>query len=246
MSYRKEIEIEAKDFFQQFADEIKEAISEESEFDYNEIDNLDSMFHETITDRAYSMSDATVILEKCDNREEDSGIWEGQSIERQLSAMAAYSYSNDVWFACVELYNEIKENFEESRDELELEDSEDEEKVRAILDGHFEDLTKTKPEPVEKGSIKEKELVQRWLRMNKEDAGMRGGYPLGSAYIDARCGSGHGMPRVKAYVDFDNEIRYLVPHLAGKYKSEVKAYLQTQFLSGNEVCPTCGKEITQE
>ena len=55
-----------------------------------------------------------------------------------------------------------------------------------------------------------------------QDAGMRGGYPVGSSYIDARCGTGHGMPEVKDYVEFDHEFAQRVPWLSGKYKDVVQ------------------------
>jgi len=216
--YEKDVEREAKDFLREYEDEMKEAIREGRDFDGNDID---SAFHETITDRAYTPEDAVYILEHCENEENDRGIWEGLDWREELSARAAYSFSNDVWFKCEEIYNRIKEEYEENR-------LEDEGKNEKLLDEIFEEYTSTKLDPVEKGSRREKELIERWLWLN-ERAGLFGGYPAGRSYIDARCGSGHGMPSVKDYVDFDREFAQLVPHLAGKYKDAVREYYENTF-----------------
>lgn len=220
VNYQKDVESEARDFLANNEEMIKEAIKDEKDFDRNDIDHLDSAFHEGITDRAYSPEDAVFVLENCDNEETDSGIWEGLKDWRQeLSARAAYTFSNDVWFKCEEIFKEMKE-------ELERCDEEDEEKREEFLNRVFKDHAATKLEPVARGGQEEKELVEKWLRLN-EGAGMWGGYPAGSSYIDARCGTGHGMPEIKDYVDFDREFVQQVPHLSGKRREEIKAYYQT-------------------
>lgn len=234
VDYEKDVEDEAKGFLADYEDMIKQAIKEGKDFDRNDIDDLDTAFHENITDRAYSPEDAVFILEHCENEETDSGLWEGSDWRDELSARASYSFSNDVWFKCEEIYKQIKEEYEShlatpDTEEEELPEEElPEEEQNKLLDRLFEEHTSTKLEPVEKGSQEEKELIERWLRLN-ENAGLWGGYPVGSSYIDARCGSGHGMPDVKDYVDFDRELAQRCPHLADKRKEAVKEYYEKTF-----------------
>ena len=224
VDYEKDVEDEAKDFLSEYKDDLKRAIKEEKEFDRNDIEVLDDAFHENITDRAYSPEDAVFILEHCDNEETDSGLWEGQDWRDELSTRAAFSFSSDVWFKCEQIYNEIKEEYESQRN-TEDEDSEENDK---LLDQLFEQYTSTKLEPVKQFSREEKELIERWLRLN-ENASLWGGYPVGSSYIDARCGSGHGMPDIKDYVDFDREFAQRVPHLNGKHRDTVKKYYEDTY-----------------
>lgn len=47
---------------------------------------------------------------------------------------------------------------------------------------------------------------------------------MGMSYIDARCGSGHGMPDIKNFVDCDHELARKIPALAGKREEFVKGY----------------------
>lgn len=232
VNYDTDIEKEAKEFMQEIEDELKEAIKDNLEFDRNDIDALDTRFHEEITDRGYTLSDAAFIIENSDNPETDSGIWEGQQPEDAIRTKAAYSFSNDVWFKCDEIYNEIKEEYKEQQISLNADDNETEEKQEKennkILDEIFKEYTNTSLEPVPKSSQEEKYLIQHWLNLNSR-AGLRGGYPVGSSYIDARCGTGHGQPDAKDYVDFDHEFAQQVPHLSGKYKSSVKEYYEKTF-----------------
>lgn len=230
VNYNVDIEKEAKEFMQEIEDELKEAIKEDLDFDRNDIDALDTRFHEEITDRGYTLSDATFVIENADNVETDSGLWETQQPEDAIRTKAAYSFSNDVWFKCEELYKDIKEDFEEAIDEFELsEDSEFfEEAQNILLKPIFQEYTNTRLEPVPKGSQKEKYLIQHWLNLNNR-AGLRGGYPVGGSYIDARCGTGHGQPDAKDYVDFDREFAQQVPHLSRKYKAAVKEYYEKTF-----------------
>lgn len=232
--YEKDVENEARDFLANHEEMIKDAIKDGKDFDRNDIDDLDSAFHEDITGRSYSPEDAVFILEHCDNEETDRGLWEGLDDWREeLRARAAYSFSNDVWSKCEGLYNEMKEELERRRGERLAEKTPEGESMmdtepepgdeQVILDGVFKEYTTTKLEPVAQGSQEEKELIERWLRLN-EMAGLWGGYPVGRSYIDARCGSGHGMPDIKDYVDFDREFAQQAPHLAGKRKEYVKDY----------------------
>jgi len=218
MDYDIEIENEARDFIIDNEDMIIEALKNDADWDYNDMDNLDSLWHETIVDRAYTVEDATYILDNCENEETDSGIWEGLDYRDEMSARAAYSYSNDVWFTWEGFYDELKERMQELIDE---EDMEEDDAAQTAFD-EFKNDSQYTIVPVEKGSDEELNLIRQWLNMNKNYAGSRGGYPAGGSYIDSRCGTGHGMPDVKDYVDFDHEFAQKVPWLSGKYKDVVE------------------------
>jgi hypothetical protein len=217
MDYDSEVEDEARDFLIENEEMIVKALYEDADWDYNDIDDLDCYWHETIVDRGYSIEDAAYILDNCHEEETDSGIWEGLDARDAMSARAAYSYSNDVWFKCEEFYNGIKERMQEMLDDG---DVQEEQEAQAAFDEFKSEYDKTVL-PVEKDSEEELSLIRQWLRMNA-DAGMCGGYPVGGSYIDSCCGTGHGMPDVKDYVDFDHEFAKKVPWLSGKYKEVVQ------------------------
>jgi len=71
-------------------------------------------------------------------------------------------------------------------------------------------------EPVGAGSTEELQVLRQWVRLSKK-AGTWGGYPLGSVYIDSRCGTGYSMPEVKDFYDFDVIARQNVPGMVGKH-----------------------------
>jgi hypothetical protein len=221
MDYDDEIEKEARDFIIEHEDMFVEALKNDSDWDYNDIDDLDSCWHDDIVDRAYTLDDAAYILDNCHEEETDSGLWDGRDAQEAMSARAAYSYANDVWFKAEEMYNEIKERMKELVDEDEDEETSEEISSQTAFD-EFKNDNGYKIVPVEKGSEEEISLIRQWLLRNDRDAGMRGGYPVGGSYIDSRCGTGHGIPDVKDYVDFDHEFAQRVPWLSGKYKDVVQ------------------------
>jgi hypothetical protein len=93
--------------------------------------------------------------------------------------------------------------------------------AKQALDDYFKDQSIT---PITPGSDEEIWTIKHWLDLNNR-AGLWGGYPVGSSYIDARCGSGHGMPDIKDYVDFDHEMAQKLPHLRNKGREQVRARL---------------------
>jgi hypothetical protein len=227
MDYEKDVEEDAYQFLIEHADDFKDALRDCVEFDRNDIRCLDDDWHYAIVDRGYSPADAVYILDHCENEETDSGLWEGLDDWRdQLSARAAWSYALDVWFKAEELYNGLKDDVEAAIEEATetVEEADDtEEALIAIIDRVYSSfICGYELQPVVQGSPAESELIARWLHLN-ERAGLWGGYPLGSSYIDARCGSGHGMPDIKEYVDFDHEIADRCPWLRGKKKHDVAA-----------------------
>lgn len=226
MNYKKDVEEDARDFLTEHEDEFKEAIKDGKEF--HGIDEVHDWLHESVTDRAYTPQDAVYVLEECENEENDSGIWEGLDDWRQeLSARAAYSYSNDVYYKASEIYEELKERYEELVDEAGecKEDEDEDERNEKILNQVWGEFTEEdKIEPITPGGQEEIDLIEQWLEMGK-NAGSWNGYPMGGSYIDARCGVGFGMPDVKDYVDFDREVAKKLPHLSGKYQTDVRARL---------------------
>jgi hypothetical protein len=223
MDYDNEVEEEAYDFIFDHEEMMVQALKDDADWDYNDIDDLDMYWHEEIVDRGYTLEDAAYILSECHEEESDRGLWEGQDASDAMSTQAAYSYSNDVWFKCEELYNELKEKMQDLIDEKDDDDDRDDDEFAKIaFDKFYEEHRKPQITPVEKDSDEELSLICRWLRVNERDAGMRGGYPVGGSYIDSRCGTGHGMPEVKDYVDFDREFAQKVPWLSGKYKEAVQ------------------------
>ena len=74
---------------------------------------------------------------------------------------------------------------------------------------------------IETGGMDELFVLKRWVLM-AERAGTWGGYPLGSVYIDARCGTGYSMPDVKDFYDYDVIARHKLPSMTGNYVDAVK------------------------
>ena len=238
MDYEKDVLEEAVDFLLEFEDAIKGALIDDIDFD-----NIDSGYgdmrdalHTSVTDRSYTPEDAVYILQNCENEEEDSGIWEGLKDWRdELSARAAYTFSNDVWSKAEKLYNELKDNYKdkegEAMDEAEEKDEEFDD-LDKIADEVWNDFVEEYTvQPIKEGSKEEVELLKQWLALRKE-AGIWGSYPLGGSYIDAREGSGHGMPEVKEFVDCDHEVAKKLPHMRHKSHLDVEKRLEELKHSG--------------
>jgi hypothetical protein len=230
MDYRKDVLDDALDFIRDHEDLFLEALRDghDSLHDFS-IDDRGE-FHESVTDRSYTLADAAYILENCDNEETDSGLWSSLDPKEAVPVMAAYSYANDVRERLGELYEELHERYTELTEELEavdakIPDTDDDSHpakraLADILEAH-----RPKPVEVEPKSDEERVLLSRWLIANAK-VGMRGGYPLGSSYIDSRCGTGHGMPEEKDYVEIDHEVASRCPHMRGASRDQVEAYLK--------------------
>lgn len=330
INYEAEVEREARKFLIKQEELVVEAVTEDADFDRNDLEKLDTAFHEDIVDRAYTIQDAAFVIENCTNEADDFG---GRSDFRdKITQIAAYSFGNDVWFECERIYKEIKEDVDDYVNRCRIADpctgeqvalsgvfyahevrgrskkdvstaikpavgrqivSCDEGKIIAVIDAEerfrgvvieIEDGTRTpviqegyqqshadyvprnlielagvvlrkgeefEPADVEDlvrtlraqealaeldevlpvlepGSCEEGQLLKRWLKMNA-DVGMRGGYPLGEAYIDMRCGVGYGMPDQFAYVRLDNEAGKQLPHLHGQPRPYIEAYYDRIF-----------------
>ena len=200
---------------------IVKALAKGADFDYNEIDNLDSAWHENIVDRAYTSDDAAFVLDNCKEEESDTGLWDGKDAKEALQCQAAYSYSNDCWWKTKELYDEMKASLEEV-EETTARLGIGEVTAQGIFD-EFKENHSDELLPVEKDSEEEKSHVGQWLHLAEAAGGYWSGYPVGSAYIDARCGVGFGMPDILDFVRFDHLLAKRVPWLAGKRREEVRA-----------------------
>jgi len=221
--YDDEIKKEAIDFLTEHEEEIIDALINNKDFDKNEIDCLDT-FDESI-DPSFSTEDALVILSESDSEGEDYGE---RDPEKALVYKATSAYQDDVWTKARDFYNEMKGRMTEIVD-----DSADNKDPGSLGDiegmaaqqAYDEFEQRNGPAmyaAVVKDSDDERSQIHDWLTLNGA-AGTWGGYPVGGSYIDARCGSGHGMPAVKEFVDFDHQLAQKVPWLNGKRKSDVQA-----------------------
>ena len=232
LDYGEAVEKDAKEFVSEHIDEIAELMVNMEEDLFTD-DNIEDSLNESL-DRSYTPEDAIFVLDNCKNEETDSGLWEGIKDWRQeLGTRAAYTYMNDVREAVETIYKYAYEEFmtdqvDDSDDEPD--DSKESERAKSILNS----LTEEKIEQVEPGTEREKEILLEWLRLNR-NVGLRGGYALGSSYIDGRCGVGFGTPEQYIYVKTDKVVAKQLPHLAGKTRNDVEKYFLATF--GEEVNP---------
>ncbi len=113
-SYQEQAEEDTKNLIlEHFLDEIVEKLIDDGEASddmYNDYDDGDLIFHETIVDRGYRTDEAIELLNDLYKHEEDdSGLWEGLDWEEILSTKAAYTYGNAVMAKWNELIEEINE-----------------------------------------------------------------------------------------------------------------------------------------
>lgn len=227
MEYNQIIEKEAIDFIIEHEDMFKEAIVDEIESTYD-ISEFDTALHENITDRAYTLMDAAFVIENSDNPEDDSGMWEGQEPEKALKTQAAYTFRNNVDTEITDQYNELKEEYDTAfYEEIVTLDKSivntnkdvDTDKIVNQIIVDFKDEQTI--EPIETGTQEELHLLKRWIKRSDE-AGMRGGYPLGSSYIDSRCGVGYGQMDQYDYIEFDHMVAKMLPDMAHKYRGTIE------------------------
>jgi len=211
-SYDDEILEEAVDFLKENEDDIIQAIMGDKDFDRNEISCLDTF--EEFVDPSFSTEDALVILDESHDEGEDYGE---QDPEKALVNKAMSAYQNDAWTKTEDLYNQMKEQLDD------ITPVEGQTVEKTAFDEIVRENTSLAPLPVKKDSKEELDLLREWLSLNDRAGGFWAGCPLGQSYIDARCGSGHRMPDIKDFVDFDHEVREKVPWLAGKYRRDVQA-----------------------
>ena len=225
ISYENEVENEAIGFLADHEEMILAALIANASWDYNEIEDLDQLWHECIVDRSYTAEDAIYILDNC--KEEEDGMDFPSDHREALSMKAAYSFGNDVWFKAEEFYKEMNarriELFEDPEDPATEGDNPEETHAKQAYDEIISRYGDGAIAPVNKNSPEEKQAIHLWLSLGATAGGYWFGYPAGSAYIDSRCGTGHGMPDVKEFVDYDHEFAKKVPWLAGKRKEEVQA-----------------------
>lgn len=225
LDYEREVEKEAKEFLSEHADEVVgQLIDSEEELS----DELYERLQENL-DRSYTPEDAVYVLENTNDEEDDSGLWAGANDWREeMNIRAVWTYVRNVKSEVDRIYKEISEEFESAREDLDTDGVDYDEKLESLAKSILSLAVDEIIEQVKPGSEEEKEILHEWLRMSKE-VGERGGYPLGSSYIDARCGVGFGMPDQYEYVMNDHRIAKQVPHLSEKYKDDVKKYYVEHF-----------------
>ncbi len=229
LDYSKAVEKDAKEFIESNLDEFVEMMVE-LEGDPTENDGIMETLNNDF-DRSYTPEDAIFVLENSKNEETDSGLWAGaDGWRRELEIRAAYTYLNDVREEIKSIYEEA---FDEYMTDIQVDNSDDSdgksgdkesERAKTTLSSYIEDEI----EQVQPGSEREKEILSEWIRLNN-NVGERGGYPLGSSYIDARCGVGFGMPDQYEYVKTDRKVGKQLPHLDGKYRTDVRKYFEETF-----------------
>jgi|TARA_Y100000310_G_C20475388_1_gene712129 acyl carrier protein len=126
-TYNEEIEDEAKEFIEYHKEDIKDIITENNEEDeefifdeciYQDWD-LNDKIHEwadsgwfgflrrdCFNEAKTELTSCAMILELCNNKETDYGLWENQEPTRAINTQAFFSVRND-------LYSEIEEKLKE-------------------------------------------------------------------------------------------------------------------------------------
>jgi len=204
-------------------------------------------FTTEVTDQGCTLEDAAYIIANCNEKETDDGLWYNSDIEDAIRICAAYSRSNDVWAEVTSQYEALCDMFEPSwividADGNEVETFSDEDEAEdsvkrndpngelglEVTEGRgnideiwSEYISEHTVEPIETGGADELFVLKQWVNL-AENAGTWGGYPLGSVYIDARCGIGYSMPNIKQFYDYDCEARLKLPSMVGKYIDDVK------------------------
>jgi len=255
MDYETEVEKDAYAFLSDIEEDIKEAIINGEDdvsnirCDISGYGEIQDAFFESVTDRSYTIEDAAFVIANCEDEETDTGLWEGKDMYDAMQTCAAFSYSHDVWAKVVEVYEGLYDEFEPSWIVVdgtggELETFTDEDAAQEYCDdeanedafeveegrGNIDELWQEYEadfiaEPVEVGSTEELHVLRQWVRLSKK-SGNWSGYPLGSVYIDSRCGTGYSMPEVKDFYDFDIIARQKVPGMVGKYGDAVNERIE--------------------
>ena len=112
-NYQQEAEEDAANLIlEYFMNEIVDQIIDQGEASAdinNDYDNGDFIFHETIVDRSYHLTDAAELLSQLYSHvEEDPGLWERETdVDRIAEIQAAYTYGNAVWAEFDDLITDI-------------------------------------------------------------------------------------------------------------------------------------------
>jgi|GEM_PF-3187374 len=221
--YYDDIENRARDFVKDNKDNIIEAMVNEFDDLFDDDEILDALSCDL---PPMTVSDAAIAVEESVNEADDPGLWEGLNPMDAIISMGTYTMEMDIRDEIQEIYRDMYSEYEDAM----LEDDEkDDWDNRDIAEKIFKEWAQEDEVPKGvPGSQGEKSDIERWLEMNR-NAGLRGGYPLGHAYIDMRCGTGYSQPDQLRYVNFDNNMGAMYPHLSGKYTHEVKAYYYKTF-----------------
>ena len=107
MSYKKDVYEIAKDTFSDMENEIKDAIIDGDECPecYEQVENGCNNYP--------SLTEAAEIIDNCENEETDTGLWEGQQPEEALKSKAFWCQRNDAIADFCDLFNEVKDKYEE-------------------------------------------------------------------------------------------------------------------------------------
>lgn len=98
-----------------FMDEMAEQLIDYDKIStdmFGDYDNGDGIFHEVVTDRSYSLSEAAEVLSQLYRHvEEDTGLWERETdVDRIAEIQAAYTYGNAVYSEFIDIVEDINDN----------------------------------------------------------------------------------------------------------------------------------------
>lgn len=112
-NWKDQAEEDAKDAVLHFEDEILEQLVDDDEASTEINDYSDSYHHESHIDKDYGFIEAAQLIGELDDYEEsDTGLWEGQDMQKALSTCAAFTYGNAVYSEFRRLMGEINDHYD--------------------------------------------------------------------------------------------------------------------------------------
>ena len=224
-AYENDIENAARGEITERKDEVKEAIIAGDEFD--RVDSLTDACNEH--EFYYTAEDALVVIGESNNTEDVGKEFDGEP-EDGIVYKARRASESDLREKMKEIYDELDSNYQSAMMDHDKSDGETDEMHEMSFNKIWQEfLDEEKVEPLKKNSEYERTQITQWLRLNST-VGMRGGYPLGQSYIDARCGAGYDDDGEQAnYVTFDRKTAKYLPHLRGKYRPDVIKYYKKTY-----------------
>lgn len=109
--FRDSVNEDAMLWFEHFDNEMLEQFMEYGEISTdlrNDYHNGDSFIHNYYTDNYFDLNESAQILDELSEFEEtDWGLWQGLQPEEAISAKAAYTYSNAVYWRIVEIIEQV-------------------------------------------------------------------------------------------------------------------------------------------
>ena len=116
-NYREESASDAKCTVKEFRDRMAEMLTDDGKASddlHNDYLYGDAWHHESHVDKEYDLTEAAQLLrELSDQKETDSGLWDGLEPEKAISAQAAFTYGNAVLSEWRDLIEAINDRWDE-------------------------------------------------------------------------------------------------------------------------------------